>query len=134
MDFFRELTDRAQGVRRLGAASVDLCHVASGETDGSVPPIARSDTCAPLGVFGTDRTKPHIGSIQSDGSVALRMPSFLHSSLFARHRRGILGVPVEAMGYLCRGRGPDRGGRTRDYHGWEAVQVDRRVDHDPYPK
>lgn len=31
MEFFRELTDKAQGVRRLGAAAVDLCHVACGE-------------------------------------------------------------------------------------------------------
>ena len=30
MEFFREFTDRARGVRRLGAAAVDLCHVACG--------------------------------------------------------------------------------------------------------
>jgi len=30
MELFRELTDVSQGVRRLGAASVDLCHVAMG--------------------------------------------------------------------------------------------------------
>ena len=31
MEFFQILTDRARGVRRLGAASVDLVHVACGE-------------------------------------------------------------------------------------------------------
>lgn len=34
MELFREFTDLTQGVRRLGAASVDLCHVASGKVDG----------------------------------------------------------------------------------------------------
>eukprot|EP00195_Chlamydomonas_chlamydogama_P007859 CAMPEP_0202892436 /NCGR_PEP_ID=MMETSP1392-20130828/2159_1 /ASSEMBLY_ACC=CAM_ASM_000868 /TAXON_ID=225041 /ORGANISM="Chlamydomonas chlamydogama, Strain SAG 11-48b" /LENGTH=300 /DNA_ID=CAMNT_0049576379 /DNA_START=92 /DNA_END=994 /DNA_ORIENTATION=- len=30
MELFKELTDVSQGVRRLGAASIDLCHVAMG--------------------------------------------------------------------------------------------------------
>ena len=30
MALFREFTDESQGVRRLGAAAVDLCHVALG--------------------------------------------------------------------------------------------------------
>ena len=30
MEFFKHFTDVSQGVRRLGAASVDLCHVALG--------------------------------------------------------------------------------------------------------
>lgn len=34
MRLFKELTDVTQGVRRLGAASVDLCHVACGKVDG----------------------------------------------------------------------------------------------------
>ncbi len=33
MELFRELTHVSQGVRRLGAASVDLCHVALGIVD-----------------------------------------------------------------------------------------------------
>jgi len=34
MKLFKQFTDITQGVRRLGAASVDLCHVASGIVDG----------------------------------------------------------------------------------------------------
>ncbi len=30
MELFKELTDVSRGVRRLGAAAVDLCHVALG--------------------------------------------------------------------------------------------------------
>ena len=34
MHLFKEFTDITQGVRRLGAAAVDLCHAASGIVDG----------------------------------------------------------------------------------------------------
>ena len=34
LDLFRHFTDVSQGVRRLGAAAVDLCHVASGCVEG----------------------------------------------------------------------------------------------------
>lgn len=34
MKLFKHFTDITQGVRRLGAAAVDLCHVASGKVDG----------------------------------------------------------------------------------------------------
>ena len=34
MNIFKEFTDITQGVRRLGAAAVDLCHAASGTVDG----------------------------------------------------------------------------------------------------
>ena len=34
MELFKQFTDITQGVRRLGAAAVDLCHVASGKIDG----------------------------------------------------------------------------------------------------
>lgn len=34
MILFKRFTDITQGVRRLGAAAVDLCHVASGKVDG----------------------------------------------------------------------------------------------------
>lgn len=34
MILFKRFTDIGQGVRRLGAAAVDLCHVASGKVDG----------------------------------------------------------------------------------------------------
>lgn len=33
-EIFKNLTDITQGVRRLGAAAIDLCHVASGKVDG----------------------------------------------------------------------------------------------------
>ena len=33
MDLFKQFTDETQGVRRLGAAAVDLCHVALGVVD-----------------------------------------------------------------------------------------------------
>lgn len=31
MELFKHFTDASQGVRRLGAAAVDICHVALGE-------------------------------------------------------------------------------------------------------
>ncbi len=34
MVLFKQFTDIGQGVRRLGAASVDFCHIASGKVDG----------------------------------------------------------------------------------------------------
>ena len=34
MALFKYFTDKTQGVRRLGAAAVDFCHVASGKVDG----------------------------------------------------------------------------------------------------
>ena len=34
MTLFKQFTNQSQGVRRLGAASVDLCHVANGKVDG----------------------------------------------------------------------------------------------------
>ena len=34
MALFKSFTDKTQGVRRLGAASVDICHLASGKVDG----------------------------------------------------------------------------------------------------
>jgi myo-inositol-1(or 4)-monophosphatase len=34
MELFKYFTDKTQGVRRLGAASIDLCHVACGTIDG----------------------------------------------------------------------------------------------------
>lgn len=34
MELFKQFTDITQGVRRLGAAAIDLCHVASGKVDG----------------------------------------------------------------------------------------------------
>ena len=34
MDLFKHFTDITQGVRRLGAAAIDICHVACGNVDG----------------------------------------------------------------------------------------------------
>ena len=34
IELFKQLVDVTQGVRRLGAAAIDLCHVASGKVDG----------------------------------------------------------------------------------------------------
>lgn len=34
MDLFKEFTHVTQGVRRLGSAAIDMCHVASGERLG----------------------------------------------------------------------------------------------------
>ena len=34
MELFKKFTDLTQGVRRSGAAAVDLCHAASGKVDG----------------------------------------------------------------------------------------------------
>ena len=34
MELFKRFTDDTQGVRRLGAAAIDLCHVACGKVDG----------------------------------------------------------------------------------------------------
>ena len=34
MELFKKFTDLTQGVRRSGAAAIDLCHTASGKVDG----------------------------------------------------------------------------------------------------
>ena len=34
MDLFKIFTDKCHGVRRLGSASIDICHVATGQVDG----------------------------------------------------------------------------------------------------
>ncbi len=34
MELFKHFTDITQGVRRLGAASIDICHAACGIVDG----------------------------------------------------------------------------------------------------
>ena len=34
MELFKHFTDITQGVRRLGTAAVDLCHIACGKVDG----------------------------------------------------------------------------------------------------
>ena len=34
MDLFKNFTDKCHGVRRLGSASIDICHVATGQVDG----------------------------------------------------------------------------------------------------
>ena len=34
IELFRQFTDVSQGVRRLGAAAVDMCHVAAGKAAG----------------------------------------------------------------------------------------------------
>ena len=34
MDLFKIFTDKSHGVRRLGSASIDICHVATGQADG----------------------------------------------------------------------------------------------------
>lgn len=34
MELFKQFTDVTQGVRRLGAAAIDLCYVAAGKVDG----------------------------------------------------------------------------------------------------
>ncbi len=35
LELFKHFTDVTQGVRRLGSAAVDMCHVASGAVRGS---------------------------------------------------------------------------------------------------
>ena len=49
MAFFKHFTDVTQGVRRLGAASVDLCHVALGRTSHLTTGRYRAD-CTQLGI------------------------------------------------------------------------------------
>ena len=47
MELFKQFTDITQGVRRLGAAAIDLCHVASGKVDGFWEfDLQPWDTCA----------------------------------------------------------------------------------------
>ena len=36
VELFKQFTDASRGVRRLGAAAVDLCHTALGESCGSL--------------------------------------------------------------------------------------------------
>jgi len=46
-ELFKEFVDITQGVRRLGAAAIDLCHVASGKVDGFWEfDLKPWDTCA----------------------------------------------------------------------------------------
>ena len=47
IELFKQFTDITQGVRRLGAAAIDMCHVASGKVDGYWEyDIKPWDTCA----------------------------------------------------------------------------------------
>ena len=47
IELFKQFTDITQGVRRLGAAAIDMCHVASGKVDGYWEFDIKSwDTCA----------------------------------------------------------------------------------------
>jgi myo-inositol-1(or 4)-monophosphatase len=47
MELFNQFTDITQGARRLGAAAIDMCHVASGKVDGYWEfDIKPWDTCA----------------------------------------------------------------------------------------
>ena len=49
MELFKQFTNITQGVRRLGAAAIDLCHVATGKVDGYWEfDIKPWDTCAGL--------------------------------------------------------------------------------------
>ena len=34
MEMFKIFTDKCHGVRRLGSAAIDICHVATGQVDG----------------------------------------------------------------------------------------------------
>jgi len=45
MELFKELTDVSRGVRRLGAAAVDLCHVALGEPSCPAASIINHMVC-----------------------------------------------------------------------------------------
>lgn len=44
MEIFKELTDVSRGVRRLGAAAIDLCHVALGIQHITNPLMACENT------------------------------------------------------------------------------------------
>lgn len=47
IELYREFVDITQGVRRLGAAAIDLCHIASGKADGFWEfDLKPWDTCA----------------------------------------------------------------------------------------
>ncbi len=79
VELFKQFTDETQGVRRLGAAAVDLCHVALGVVDAywCVEPCPRA---LPLKVCST----AHAGA----GSIAGE-----------RHLHG-RDPPVSALGNL----------------------------------
>lgn len=66
MDLFKIFTDKCHGVRRLGSASIDICHVATGQVDGfweyDLSPwdsaagvlIAKEAGCSVSQLIGTD--------------------------------------------------------------------------------
>ena len=47
MALFQHFTDRSQGVRRLGAAAIDMCHIAIGADPAHVPSMLLEDWTNP---------------------------------------------------------------------------------------
>mmetsp|Transcript_2632 Transcript_2632/g.7831 ORF Transcript_2632/g.7831 Transcript_2632/m.7831 type:complete len:333 (-) Transcript_2632:1876-2874(-) len=88
MELFKEFTDESRGVRRLGAAAVDLCHVAIGVVDGYWEYRLKPwDVCA--GVLIATEAGAKVTTMEGDAfsvfdrSVLAATPS-LHAAMLAK--------------------------------------------------
>ena len=114
MALFRHFTDVSQGVRRLGSAAIDMCHVACGALSepGRGARVKRRGRWAGVGGAAGGRR----GAAQS-ACPPIHPPPPLCCTSTPRHLRGVLGVPSQALGHGCRGAGGGGGGRHRHHHG-----------------
>ena len=124
MRLFQHYTDVAQGVRRLGSAAIDMCHVASGAPRGGrvVVGDGRGSLSGQVYLRG-QRTF----SAQLVRHAPLSAPQSLmppHHGCCCpsrRHVGRILGVSSQALGHGGGGSGGGGGGRHRDHHGWARL-------------
>jgi myo-inositol-1(or 4)-monophosphatase len=57
MHLFKHFTDVSQGVRRLGSAAIDMCHVATGARCSAFPPCRRRPDALPAGPGNRPRSQ-----------------------------------------------------------------------------
>lgn len=57
MHLFKHFTDVSQGVRRLGSAAIDMCHVATGARFSAFPPCRRRPDALPAGPGNRPRSQ-----------------------------------------------------------------------------
>ena len=69
MDLFRQFTDETTGVRRLGAAAVDLCHVALGVRSRLVQGLDTRRGILPVSIAAVEVSLCSIHATQSRHAV-----------------------------------------------------------------
>ena len=88
MKLFEHFTDITQGVRRLGAASIDLCHLACGTVDGFWElDLHPWDTAAGIVIVkeaGGRITKMNGGKYSIHGDQILASNGLIHSKMLTR--------------------------------------------------